>query len=89
MDFGGVLEAKMAPKSMKNRSKNDTKKMIEKWVQKSHASVCKCMQMYAARGGLAPLNQSIHPTKTAAVGPLSLHFVPQGHGGGYFQGSRN
>ena len=35
------------------------------------------------RGGLAPLNQSIHPTKTAAVDPLSLHFVPQGHGGGY------
>ena len=45
-----------------------------------------CTRVYAGvcnMGGLAPLNQSIHPTKTAAVGPLSLHFVPQGHGGGY------
>ena len=76
MDFGGGWGAKMGPKSMKNRSKNDTNKMIEKWVQKSHASVRRL------RGGLL-YNQSIPPTKTAAVGPLSLHFVPQGHGGGY------
>ena len=83
MDFGGVWGAKMAPKSMKNRSKNDTNKMIEKWVQKSHAGSRKVAQGCAGRRGGAPYNQSIHPSKTAAVDPLSLHFVPQGHGGGY------
>ena len=82
MDFGGVWEAKMAPKSMKNRSKNDTNKMIEKWVQKSHARHAGLRKVTQAGGG-APYNQSIHPTKTAAVDPLSLPFVPQGHGGGH------
>ena len=55
----------MTPKSMKNPSKNDTNKMIENWIQKSHVSVRRCMRVYAKTGGLVPYNQSIRPTISA------------------------
>ena len=77
--LGGQDGSKVHEKSIKKRyQKNDRKMSLKK--------SCRVMQGHARsrrKGGLAPLNQSIHPTKTAAVGPLSLHFVPQGHGGGY------
>ena len=35
VDFGWILEATMVPKSNKNRSKNDVKKMIKKVLEKT------------------------------------------------------
>ena len=35
--FWSILEAKMAPKSTKNRSKNDAQKMLKKRLSKIHA----------------------------------------------------
>ena len=38
------------------------------------------------KGAGVPRMNSIHPPRAAAVGPLTLHIVPQGHGGGYNRG---
>ena len=82
--LGGQVGPKIHRKSLKNRYGKVIEFLIEKWG-------VRCKQPLARRLGWGPL-KSINPGvqgDTPASNPghpqghCTLHFVPQGHGGGY------
>ena len=67
---------KINQKSMKNRYGKVIEFLIEKWRGR-------CSRASAVSLGWGPL-KSINPGVQGDIqGPCTLHFVPQGHGGGY------
>ena len=70
------MEAKSGPKSTKNWFQNDVK-------NKSKKIVKKIAQGCARRRGGVPIKGPNRPFGQTVVDTRSLHFVPQGHGGGY------
>ena len=77
--LGGQVGPKIHPKSIKNRYGKVIEFLIEKWGGR-------CTQAYAGSLGWGPL-KSINPGVQGDIltlqGPCTLHFVPQGRGGGY------
>ena len=76
----------MAPKSTKNRSKNDAKKMIKKSALNKFGVRCRTALGGPLEYNYTPLprdNYTPVPRDRRSNTPLrTLPFVPQGHGGG-------